>query len=54
MENPLDSGVIPVTVSVGVACLADGETGFDQLLVRADTALYQAKALGRNRVAVAS
>lgn len=53
VEIPLNSVVIPVTASVGVACLAEGESAFDQLLVRADTALYQAKALGRNRVVLA-
>ena len=42
-----------LTISVGVATLALGETS-DELLARADTALYEAKALGRNRVAVAS
>lgn len=38
-----------LTVSVGVAMLAEGE-GLDQLLNRADRALYTAKMEGRNRV----
>lgn len=40
---------IKVTVSVGVATLADGET-LDQLFIRVDKALYDAKRRGRNRV----
>ncbi len=49
----VDSHVITATASVGVACLAPEETEFDQLLIRADRALYQAKAEGRNRVVIA-
>ncbi len=39
----------PVTVSLGVATLTPGEDG-GGLLARADGALYEAKAAGRNRV----
>jgi two-component system cell cycle response regulator len=39
-----------VTISVGVAVLEPGETP-DELLARADAALYRAKAAGGNRVA---
>ncbi|WP_295386937.1 diguanylate cyclase [uncultured Thiodictyon sp.] len=42
----------PLTVSLGVAEYASDDTPLT-LLERADTALYQAKALGRNRVAAA-
>ena len=45
--------IITPTASVGVACLSAADLEFDQLLIRADRALYQAKAEGRNRVAVA-
>ncbi|ADZ90466.1 GGDEF domain-containing protein [Marinomonas mediterranea] len=43
---------IHITLSVGVARLGDDETG-NQLLNRADMALYEAKESGRNRVIVA-
>jgi diguanylate cyclase (GGDEF)-like protein len=39
-----------VTISVGVAQLADGETRED-LVARADAAMYEAKQAGRNKVA---
>lgn len=42
---------IKVTVSFGVAALSERES-LDQLFVRADTALYQAKGNGRNTVSV--
>jgi diguanylate cyclase len=42
-----------VTISVGVATPLDGER-FEALLERADRALYQSKAGGRNRVTVAT
>jgi len=39
-----------VTVSFGVAVSGGVNEPLDQLLARADTALYRAKAAGRNRV----
>jgi len=45
--------VITATASVGVACLRPGDIDFDRVLVRADRALYRAKAEGRNRVVMA-
>ena len=44
--------VLRLTVSIGVA-LYDGHPDYQRMLQRADTALYQAKELGRNRVALA-
>lgn len=41
---------IPFTVSIGVTASEAGETDVDQLMKRADRALYAAKASGRNRV----
>lgn len=42
----------PVTISLGVAELKEGE-GYDEWLHRADSALYEAKRAGRNRVCLA-
>lgn len=44
---------VPVTISLGVAAYIDGETP-DQLIARADKALYEAKDRGRNLVHSAS
>lgn len=40
----------PVTISIGIATFPKDAEDFRELLMRADAALYQAKALGRNRV----
>ncbi len=42
-----------VTVSVGVTWFRFGDADYTEALKRADTALYQSKELGRNRVCVA-
>jgi diguanylate cyclase (GGDEF)-like protein len=48
-------GELPtVTVSIGVAAAWEQEVDAATLLARADAALYQAKAEGRNRVIVAT
>ena len=57
LEVPVDdrpgSPVVRVTISIGVTSLARGETReLIDLLAAADSALYQAKQGGRNRVAV--
>jgi diguanylate cyclase (GGDEF)-like protein len=41
---------IVMTVSVGLAALAPGDAGWEEILQRADAALYHAKQHGRNRV----
>jgi diguanylate cyclase (GGDEF)-like protein len=54
-ETPITLGAIniSVTLSIGVACWnGDQELNFDQLLSRADIALYRAKDKGRNMVDV--
>ena len=40
------------TVSVGLATIGPGDTSIDDVLRRADTALYEAKRRGRDRVAI--
>lgn len=48
---PYRDGELPaITVSIGVAEAKPGETDAVAVLSRADAALYQAKAQGRNRV----
>lgn len=47
---PTRSGSLTVTISVGLARLSPVADGLDQLLSRADHALYRAKEGGRNRV----
>lgn len=50
----LNSGeIISCTLSIGVASLDEGHPDINHLLSRADTALYQAKKSGRNRVCLA-
>ncbi len=44
---------LPITVSIGVAVQQETDRDFDDLLRRADQALYAAKAGGRNRVELA-
>jgi diguanylate cyclase (GGDEF)-like protein len=43
---------VPVTVSIGIACLEVNDNA-EVLIERADRAMYQAKANGRNRVVAA-
>jgi diguanylate cyclase len=52
LENTIDKGKVAVTVSIGLACLASGDTG-KSWLARADASLYEAKSAGRNCVRVA-
>jgi diguanylate cyclase (GGDEF)-like protein len=50
---PTDAGLLPVTISVGLAGTDRGDQDLRQLMARADAALYQAKQTGRDRVSVA-
>lgn len=51
MEIPFEGHSIKITISIGIATIADNtETSLDTLLARADKALYQAKATGRNKI----
>ncbi|MDR1795991.1 MAG: diguanylate cyclase [Clostridiales Family XIII bacterium] len=45
-----DGERIPVTCSLGVACAPDESVHLEDLIQRADEALYRAKTTGRNRV----
>lgn len=52
-SKPLAAGVAKVSACFGIAELKPGES-IDQCLIRADKAMYRAKAAGRNRVCVES
>ncbi len=41
---------VNMTISIGLALLSDGDGGMEQLVVRADALLYEAKRAGRDRV----
>jgi diguanylate cyclase (GGDEF)-like protein len=51
-DSPVQStkGPIPLTVSIGIAEFRDSDETSDNILVRADVALYSAKTHGRNCV----
>lgn len=55
-ESPLhvDAGEVAITVSIGVARFRASDESTDALMVRADVALYRAKAAGRNTVVIES
>ncbi|HXP01090.1 MAG TPA: diguanylate cyclase [Luteibacter sp.] len=53
MHPANDPSTAHVTASFGVACTVRHGDDLDRLLVKADEALYQAKAEGRNRIAIA-
>jgi two-component system, cell cycle response regulator len=42
--------VIPVTISVGIACIQESDTGWNDIFERADKGLYVSKKGGRNKV----
>ena len=51
---PQADGPLKITASMGIASLRLGSDTAEALLKRADTALYQAKHEGRNRVVAAA
>src|SRR5690606_34815221 len=54
IDIPWNDEQISVSISVGLACAAEPGEPLQSLLKRADEALYQAKAEGRNRVILAA
>jgi len=54
IQTPLNfkTQSLPIQLSLGVASSTEADTDVKQVMQRADTALYQAKNEGRNRVAV--
>ena len=48
----IDDAEIKYTISIGISTMDDSISGFDELLQRADTALYEAKHAGRNNVKI--
>jgi diguanylate cyclase (GGDEF)-like protein len=53
-EAALADELPPPTVSIGVAAVAAGAQGVDELVAQADAALFNAKNAGRNRTRVAN
>jgi two-component system cell cycle response regulator len=47
---PLAGAMLGVTVSIGIGTLSATDDSPDQVLARADQAMYRAKHQGRNRV----
>lgn len=45
-----DKQIVPVSISAGVSALSSSKTNIEQIIKRADDALYLAKKHGRNRV----
>lgn len=49
-QIPFGDRLIPMTVSIGLAILLGTDRSIEQVIARADDALYRAKSSGRNRV----
>lgn len=51
LRTPLDDGTdVSITISIGVSVAQPSDVTIDDVLGRADRAMYEAKGLGRNRV----
>jgi diguanylate cyclase (GGDEF)-like protein len=48
----LTKRILPVSISIGLSCFPDDAKDKDELIKRADEALYQAKRLGKNRICI--
>jgi len=53
LEIRREGSILAVTISVGVASLQSGKDDPDSLITRAQSALYRAKAEGRDRIVIA-
>jgi diguanylate cyclase (GGDEF)-like protein len=53
LQVPVEGGTVSITVSLGVAALRPGDASPEDVLKRADQALYAAKRRGRDRVEAA-
>jgi diguanylate cyclase (GGDEF)-like protein len=49
LDIPFDGKTIKITVSLGIAQYRNGEENWEELLKRADMAMYQSKQNGRDR-----
>jgi diguanylate cyclase (GGDEF)-like protein len=45
-----DASPMPLTVSIGIACVSAAVSSWDRLLSKADDAMYEAKRSGKNRI----
>lgn len=43
---------MPISISIGLSCFPDDASNKDELIKKADEALYQAKQLGKNRICI--
>ena len=50
LEIPFRDASLSMTVSIGIAELSQSDVTLEEVMSRADDALYQAKSQGRNRV----
>ncbi|MFC1837458.1 GGDEF domain-containing protein [Thermodesulfobacteriota bacterium] len=52
LQIEFDEKTIQFTVSIGISQVLDTDTNSNAVLARADSALYQAKKKGRNRIEI--
>lgn len=52
LRIPFEKQAIQLTISIGISLVLDNDTNSGAVLTRADSALYQAKKRGRNRIEI--